>query len=98
MPNVKAKLLVHRKERNEEGHITEIRIWSVPITEHTPFGLKYSLVYIVNGIRVIGYDNERGKGDHRHICGREYTYEFKTPSLLMADFETDVDAWRRGEL
>jgi hypothetical protein len=29
--------------------------------------LKYSLFYGVNGKRLVGYDNERGKGDHRHI-------------------------------
>jgi Family of unknown function (DUF6516) len=98
MPNIKAKLLVHRKERNEDGHITEIRIWSVPVTEHTLFGLKYSFVYIVNGVRVIGYDNERGKGDHRHNCGREFPYEFRSPSQLMSDFEDDIAAWREGEL
>lgn len=98
MPNIKAKLLVHRKERDAEGHITEIKIWSVPVSEHAPHGLKYSFVYIVNGIRVIGYDNERGKGDHRHINGLEYQYKFTTPAQLMTDFEIDVEAYQKGEL
>jgi hypothetical protein len=60
---MKAKLLAHRKERNTDGHITELKAWIVPVAEHTSHGLKYSVVYIVNGVRVIGYDNERGKGD-----------------------------------
>jgi len=30
---------------------------------------KYRLVYIVDGVKVLGYDNERGKGDHRHLDG-----------------------------
>ena len=57
MPTMKARLLAHRKERNADGHITELKAWIVPVTEHTPHGLKYSVVYIVNGVRVIGYDN-----------------------------------------
>jgi len=32
----------------------------VPPTEH---GYKYSAVYVVNGVRVVGFDNERGKGE-----------------------------------
>jgi Family of unknown function (DUF6516) len=95
---MKARLLTHRKERNSDGHITEIKIWSVLVSEHAPHGVKYSFVYIVNGIRIIGYDNERGKGDHRHICGMEYNYKFTTPSQLMSDFEADIEAWQKGEI
>jgi hypothetical protein len=98
MTTTKSVLLVHRKERNTEGHITEIKIWSVPVSEHTPHGLKYSFVYIVNGLRVIGYDNERGKGDHRHINGLELPYSFSTPSQLMSDFQADLEAWQKGEI
>ena len=52
--------------------------------------LKYSLFYGVNGKRLVGYDNERGKGDHRHIEDRQERYVFKTVELLMADFLADV--------
>ena len=31
-----------------------------------PFGIKYSVVYIKDGKRVLGYDNAEGKGDHKH--------------------------------
>ena len=98
MTNMKAKLLVHKKERNSEGHITEIKIWSVPVGEHTPHGIKYSFVYIVNGLRVVGYDNERGKGDHCHLNGIEQPYTFTNPAQLMEDFQRDIEAWRMGEL
>ena len=98
MTTMKAQLLTHRKERNADGHITEIKIWSVSVSEHTPHGFKYSFVYIVNSIRLIGYDNERGKGDHRHINGMEYPYEFTTPSQLMADFQDDIEAYQKGEI
>lgn len=95
---MRSQLLTHKKERNTDGHITEIKIWLVPASEHTPHGLKYSFVYIAGGIRVVGYDNERGKGDHRHINGMEYPYTFTTASQLMADFNRDIEAWQKGEL
>jgi hypothetical protein len=52
--------------------------------------LKYSLFYGANGKRLVGYDNERGKGDHRHIEDGQERYGFKTVELLMADFLADV--------
>lgn len=58
---MKAKLLTHRKERDADGNVMELKAWIVPITEHTPHGLKYSAVYIVNGVRVIGYDTSEAK-------------------------------------
>lgn len=40
------------------------------------------------------YDNERGKGDHRHVGGEESNYDFTTLETLLADFERDVSNWR----
>ena len=97
MPNIKARLLVHRKERDAEGHITELKAWIVPVTEHTPHGLKYSAVYIVHGVRVIGYDNERGKGDHRHFAGVEKPYTFTSMEQLVVDFNADVTRYLGGD-
>ncbi|MHB9118447.1 MAG: toxin-antitoxin system TumE family protein [Burkholderiales bacterium] len=69
----------------------EIVVWRVPKpvppSEH-PF--KYRLAYIVAGKRVVGYDNERGKGDHKHLAGREEPYHFNSPDQLVADFWRDV--------
>jgi hypothetical protein len=42
-----------------------------------PHGFKYSLVFVMDGKRVVGYDNERGKGDHRHFLDQEHPYTFK---------------------
>ena len=94
---MKARLIVHRKERNEYGHITELKAWIVPVTEHTQHGLKYSVVYIVNDVRVIGYDNERGKGDHRHFAGVEMPYTFSSMAQLVSDFNTDVTRYLEGD-
>jgi hypothetical protein len=45
-------------------------------------------------IREVGYDNERGKGDHRHFQGAETAYAFSTVEQLMADLWADVRALR----
>lgn len=87
---MKATKLLHTKEEYAEGFV-EILIWRVPKpvppSEH-PY--KYRLVYIVEGKRVVGYDNERGKGDHKHIQEAELPYFFQSPAKLVADFMHDI--------
>lgn len=61
----------------------------VPPSEH-PF--KYRLVFVRDGKRVVGYDNERGKGDHKHLGQRELAYRFVDIETLVADFLRDVEA------
>jgi hypothetical protein len=87
---MKAALAFHDKQVLPDGAIVEMTIWEVasPVVGSAQ-KLKYSLFYGANGRRLVGYDNERGKGDHRHIEDRE-RYVFKTVELLMADFLADV--------
>ena len=74
-----------------DGAIVEMIIWKVPKpVPGSAHGLKYSLFYGYPGQRVVAYDNERGKGDHRHINGREELYDFTTTEALIADFLADV--------
>ena len=54
---------------------------------------KFRLAYIVEGECVIRYDNERGKGDHRHCGADELDYAFSTPDQLMQDFHADIARW-----
>ena len=56
---------------------------------------KYRLFYGRSGQRIVGYDNERGKGDHRHLDGREAPYAFSSVEDLVRDFLADV-ALRRS--
>lgn len=66
-------------------------IWFVPKpVAGSTHAFKYSLFYGYPGKRVVGYDNERGKGDHRHLEGREEQYSFSTVETLVADFLSDV--------
>lgn len=69
----------------------EIIVWQVP-KPVPPSGhpFKYRLVYVVKGKRVVGYDNERGKGDHRHVDDSESPYQFVDVATLLSDFWKDV--------
>lgn len=93
-----ADLLFYRKNIEPNGDIIEMKIWKVPYTKDRFHGLKYSLVYVKEGKRIIGYDNAEGKGDHKHYKGREYTYHFKDIETLIEDFYSDVNKQKRGVL
>src|SRR5215213_3973566 len=70
----------------DDGAIREEVVWRVPSpVPPSGHGYKYRLVYIVNGARVIGYDNERGKGDHDHRHGIEQPYAFRGLAEVIAD-------------
>lgn len=89
-------MLVRRRVVLAVDAFVEIAVWhvpqSVPPSSH---GFKYRLAYVVAGECVLRYDNERGKGDHRHVGGKESPYVFSTPDQLMSDFNVDVRRWNR---
>ncbi len=90
-----AQLITAIKNINPDGSILEIVIWKVPKpvppTEH---GYKYRAVYVVDGVRIVGFDNERGKGDHCHIDGKELPYAFIGVDQLLEDFIAAVETRR----
>jgi hypothetical protein len=88
---MKAELLFHQRIDYEDRGIVEMILWRVPKpVPPTVHGLKYSLFYGRAGVREVGYDNERGKGDHRHFLGAETAYHFESIERLVADFWSDV--------
>lgn len=88
---MRATLIESRKLVLDGGSIIQIRIWRLPkATRERPHRLKYSLFYGRPGERIIGYDNETGKGDHRHYRGREESYLFTDYETLIRDFMNDV--------
>ena len=94
---MKARRLIHERFCFDDGFLIEVKVWRVPRSVlPSAHGLKYSLFYGCPEKRVVAYDNERGKGDHRHIGGREYPYEFTSVEKLLADFKADVER-ARGE-
>lgn len=88
---MKAMQVFYDRAIFDDGCIVEMTLWRVPTpvsgSEHD---FKYSLFYGRPGQRLVGYDNERGKGDHRHLGEREETYLFSTVEKLVADFLLDV--------
>ncbi|SLM32905.1 conserved hypothetical protein [Desulfamplus magnetovallimortis] len=100
--NMKAKLIKHNKLTDELGNTIEVKIWSVAKASDKPHGFKYSLVYIVNGERVVGYDNAEGKGDHKHLKQdsilKEIPYQFESLRKLVDDFLKDMENIKGGGL
>ncbi len=95
----KAVLLFHRKRIYDDGGILEMKLWRLPArVPGSRHRLKYSLYYGEGGRRLVGYDNERGKGDHRHYADQEHAYAFSDVRRLMADFLADVRRVRGGLL
>ncbi len=98
MPLVKAKLVRHVKVREDNGNIIEVKMWQINPATAKPHGYKYSLVYIVKGKRIIGYDYAEGKGDHRHYGGKLELYHFKDLRSLAEDFYKDIERYKEGKL
>lgn len=83
--------MVHQKVTDERGNTIEIKIWQLArASQDKPHGLRYSFAYIVDGKRVVGYDNGEGKGDHRHYRGKEEPYLFVDIDRLFDDFYADT--------
>jgi hypothetical protein len=94
LSNMRAKPLIRRRVVLAEDAFADVTIWRVPgSVASSTHEFKYSLAYVVGGECVLRYDNERGKGDHRHWGKMEEPYAFSTPDRLMADFESDIARW-----
>jgi hypothetical protein len=92
---MRATLLLRERRVVAEEAFVELVVWQVPApVSGSAHGFKYRLAFVVRGVSVLRYDNEAGKGDHRHRDGEETPYAFTTPAQLLADFWNDVDQWR----
>ena len=87
----RAILLFEDREILVGGFIVQMKIWQVPDpvppSEHR---FKYSLFFGLPGERIVGFDNERGKGDHVHVRETERPYLFRGPAQLIEDFKAAV--------
>ncbi len=97
MVGMKAELITRFRDIAEDGSGIEMLVWRVPEpvppSEH---GYKYRLVYLEGGQRMVGFDNERGKGDHVHVAGDERPYVFVDVEKLIDDFVSEVKKWKNG--
>ena len=84
--------LVLRTRNHVNAGVVEMVVWKVPSpVPPSAHPFKYRLVFLRDGKRLVGYDNERGKGDHMHLGGREMSYRFVDVDTLMRDFLRDVE-------
>jgi hypothetical protein len=92
-----ARLIYRGKYIYADGAIREMVLWQLPDkSAENPHGLKYRLYYgLADGTCIVRYDNEAGKGDHRHIGNRESAYPFRNVETLVADFLQDIEDSRR---
>ena len=95
---MRARLIYREKFIYADAAIREMVLWQLPekTTEH-PHGVKYRLYYgLADGTCLVRYDNETGKGDHRHRGDQEEPYQFEDVGTLVADFLEDIKKARRG--
>jgi len=91
---MKAVELIRRRVIYAEDAFAELVLWRVPKpVSGSRHAFKYRLAYVVAGDCVVRYDNEVGKGDHRHYGTKESVYLFSTPERLIADFQRDIERW-----
>lgn len=88
---MKATQLVRNRIAYSDTVFAEIVVWHlahpVPGSDHL---YKYRLAYVVDGECLLRFDNEAGKGDHRHIRGREHEYVFRSLENLLSDFQKEI--------
>lgn len=97
MQYIGAAPIARAKEVRDDGSIVEIVIWE--LQEPLPPSLhcyKYRLYFGARGVSRVRYDNERGKGDHRHIGIEEFEYSFVSVEKLIEDFKADVERWEQS--
>jgi hypothetical protein len=93
---MKAEALAQERHILAEDAFVEIVVWRVPRPlKGSTQRFKYRLALVVAGKWVLRYDNETGKGDHRHFGDGETSYSFSSYEKLLADFWADADAWRQ---
>jgi hypothetical protein len=92
MSNMPAELLLDERHILSESAFVEVVVWRVPVPARgSQHEFRYRLALIVEGECVLRYDNEAGKGDHRHVGDKEQEYRFKSAEHLLADFWSDVE-------
>ena len=94
---MKAELLLKERLVLSNRAFVEIVIWQVPEpVSGSLHEFRYRLAYVVNGVCVLRYDNEAGKGDHKHDRETEAPHKFTDVETLQADFWAAVNARRKS--
>ncbi len=92
---MKACLLLDTKTVLSDGRIIQRKIWQLPKSnDDSVHRFKYRLYCGLNGQTIVRYDNEKGKGDHRHVgpAETEFPYLFESLAKLLTDFADDIES------
>jgi hypothetical protein len=96
--NMDAELLFRKRLGFSETAFVEMVIWQVSKPVHgSARRFKYRLALVAECVCVLRYDNQAGKGDHKHIGEREAAYRFTDLDQLQAVFWQDVGHWREKQ-
>ena len=93
-----AALLLRERLILTETTFVEMVVWRLsrpqPGCTHN---FKYRLALVSQRTCVLRYDNETGKGDHKHIGAHERPWRFVDLETLQKNFWADVEKWRRNQ-
>ena len=90
--NMKAELLMNERVILSKRAFVEITIWKLTKRlEGSAHLYKYRLAHVVDEICVLRFDNEAGKGDHKHLNEIEVPYQFTDLDRLQTDFWAEVN-------
>lgn len=91
---MEAERLLKTKRSVSETALVDMKVWRVPQrVRGSDHDFKYSLALVDGGRCVLRYDNEAGKGDHKHLGDRQVAYRFVDIEQLQDDFWKDVEEW-----
>lgn len=91
----KAQLMLRERRVVSDSRFIELVVWQLPApVPGSAHDFKYRLAFVVEGVCVLRFDNETGKGDHMHIGNTELPYAFTDVQQLLSDFWNTVEKWR----
>ncbi|MEE9433331.1 MAG: DUF6516 family protein [Sphingorhabdus sp.] len=94
--NMKAVSLIGERIVLDDDCFVELIVWQLPApSKGSGHNFKYRLALVADGVCVMRYDNETGKGDHKHVGEIEHVYNFAGLDQLQRDFWNDVERWRQ---
>lgn len=88
----RATLVIDRKLTLQDGTILQAVVWELPIPlKGSLHRYKYRLYCGRHGQCLVRFDNEQGKGDHKHVMGTEHPYTFRDIPTLLKDFRDEIE-------
>jgi uncharacterized protein DUF6516 len=92
---MRARLLLRERRIVSEGRFADMVIWQLPgPVRGSRYGFKYRLAFVVDEACVLRFDNETGKGDHKHLGADDVPYVFTDLAQLVTDFWNEIEKWR----